>query len=85
MAFLAEMYERGRGAPADFARARQWYRRAAERGQAWAATKLALMHRDGRGAPRDLAAARAWLAEAVSAGDRDAARLLEELKEPAAS
>jgi TPR repeat protein len=70
MAFLAEMYERGRGTAVDYDTAKKWYRR----WQAWAARQLALMYRDGSGVQRDLAAARTWLARAARAGECDAAK-----------
>src|SRR6266446_4285730 len=55
------MYASGRGVSLDHAQAVQWWRRAAEQGDASAQFNLGLSYRDGRGLPQDYSEALMWL------------------------
>jgi TPR repeat protein len=54
---VGEMYDNGRGTPADRQQAIKWYGKAATRGDGRAAYDLGVIYRDGDGVPRDAAAA----------------------------
>ena len=62
----------GRGALQDYARAREWYERAAALGHAEAEFRLGWLHDHGRGVPRDAAAARTWYEKAAAQGNANA-------------
>src|SRR5262249_26240631 len=49
MALLGELYANGNGVPQDYKKAAEWYRLAAERGDAAGTFALALLHLAGRG------------------------------------
>ena len=63
---LGLMYRNGQGVPQDYAEAVQWYRKAAEQGDATAQLSLGLMYGMGQGVPRDLTQAHMWLNLAAS-------------------
>lgn len=69
------LLERGQGGPADAARARVWYERAAGAGQPDAAMALARLATESRGGLA-LSDARSWLRRAQSLGAPDAALML---------
>ena len=54
--------------PYDYAEARKWYRRAAERGDTSAQYRLGTMYEDGEGVPQDYAEARKWYRLAAEQG-----------------
>ena len=62
------MYADGRGVPQDDAEAIQWYRLAAEQGDASAQFNLGLMYDNGRGVPQDDAEAIQWYRLAAEQG-----------------
>jgi TPR repeat protein len=66
---VAHLYADGLGVPQDFAKAAEFYRRAADLGMAEAAYHLANHYRDGRGVPRDREAAFRWYRRAAELGD----------------
>jgi hypothetical protein len=70
LVFFAVMHEYGKGGPVDRGAAARWYRRAADKGSAFAKSKLAWMHAEGMGVVRDLEAAHALYS---SAAETDAA------------
>ena len=65
---LAQLYDRGRGVPADPAEAARLYRAAADQGHAGAQVNLGRLYRDGRGVARDDAAAAGWYQRAADRG-----------------
>ncbi len=60
------MYINGQGVPQDFAKALQWYRKAAEQGHAKAQGNLGFMYGRGQGVPQDYAQAHMWFNLAAS-------------------
>ena len=54
------MYYNGQGVPQDYAQAVNWYRKAADQGDANAQRNLGNMYEDGRGVPRDYIQAHMW-------------------------
>lgn len=62
----------GRGALQDYAKAREWYERAAALGHAEAEFRLGWLHDHGRGTPRDANAARTWYERAAVRGSANA-------------
>ena len=66
---LARLYESGRGAPRDMAKALAWYREAAEREHVSAQLRLATLLAEGQSVPADLAEASRWYRAAAAAGD----------------
>ena len=75
--WLGWAFDTGLGAPADPARARRWYERAARRDDATVQLNLSLLYREGRGTPVRPDLARRWLERAADLGQltRDLARL----------
>ena len=69
---VGHLYEVGWGVAQDYAMARSWYRRAAERGSASAQNRLGVMYRDGVGVARDDEAALGWFRLAARQGNADA-------------
>ncbi len=62
----------GRGALQDYAKAREWYEKAAALGHPEAEFRLGWLHDHGRGVPRDAATARAWYERAAAQGNSNA-------------
>ena len=62
---IGRMYERGIGVPQDYAKAVEWYRRAAEQGLARAQYNLGRMYDYGRGVTQDYAKAVKWYRRAA--------------------
>jgi uncharacterized protein len=61
MTELAFMYEKGRGAPRDYATAAKWYLEAWQRGgDKWAAYRLSQFYANGLGVAKDEAVANFW-------------------------
>jgi hypothetical protein len=52
----------------DYAKAREWYQKAADAGYAAAMNNLGLLYEKDRGEPRDYAKAREWYQKAADAG-----------------
>ena len=66
---IASHYLQGRGVPRDYAKAAQWYARAAAQGLAVAQYRLGTLYERGRGLPRSTALARTWYEKAARAGN----------------
>ena len=64
----ARLYDSGRGNPRDFARAREQFLRAAEKGNSSAMNNLGVMAQRGHGIARDFAEARRWYEQASARG-----------------
>jgi hypothetical protein len=60
-AYLAFMFETGRGVPQNYTEAAMWYRRAAEQGDSLAQYSLGLLYDRGQGVPLDVVEASKWL------------------------
>ena len=60
------------GIPHDYAKARQWYEKAAAQGEAEAQFKLGLMYDEGKGVRQDHAEARKWFEKAAAQGNAEA-------------
>jgi TPR repeat protein len=60
-AYLAFMFETGRGVPQNYTEAAMWYRRAAEQGDTLAQYSLGLLYDRGQGVPRNVVEAGKWL------------------------
>ena len=68
------MYDRGLGARQDDVMAVEWYREAAERGDASAQLKLGVRYAKGEGVPQDDALAHKWLTLAANCYPASAAK-----------
>ena len=55
------MYQAGRGVPRDDQLAVQWYRKAAEQGNATGQVNLGWMYKQGRGVPKNYVYAYMWM------------------------
>lgn len=62
------MHENGQGASKSYAKAAEWYHKAAEQGLARAQVRLGLMYNYGRGVPKDYAKAAQWYRMAAVQG-----------------
>jgi uncharacterized protein YdaT len=69
---LAFLYENGQGVAQDHAKAREWYEKAADKGDAGAMNSLGLLYQNGQGVPQDHAKAREWYEKAADKGDAKA-------------
>jgi hypothetical protein len=76
---IGDFYETGRGVTQDFARAAEWYRKAADQGISVAQISLGNFHRKGQGVPQDFAEAAKWYRLAAGQGLEPAAQCLEEM------
>lgn len=66
MTLLGELHNQGLGVRQDPAKAAEWYRLAAAKGDPYALSALAMMAIDGRGMEQDRSQGRAWLEEAAA-------------------
>ena len=73
MTLLGELYANGLGVPRDDAKAAEWYKLAADRGDSNAMFALAIFALNGRAGPRDRDASAKWLAAAAKLGHPTAA------------
>ena len=62
------MYDNGLGVKQDYVAAAQWYRKAAEQGNAPAQSNLGIMYENGRGVEKDPAQAVEWYRKAAEQG-----------------
>ena len=62
---VGALYENGRGVPANFKAAIDWYERSADKGIATAMLSLGKLLSEGRGVPVDPAEAHAWFSVAA--------------------
>jgi hypothetical protein len=79
------MYERGQGVSQDYAQAVEWYRKAADRGNAVAQNNLGIMYEEGQGVPQDSTQAVEWYRKAADQGSTSAKENLARLRIPPAS
>jgi TPR repeat protein len=70
--FLAYLYETGQGVVQNYAKAAEWYSRAAQQGNAVAQTQLGNMYRLGKGVPQNYILAYMWLDLAARQGHKKA-------------
>jgi len=66
---LALLYENGQGVAQDYAKAREWYEKAADKGNADAMANLGLVYLNGEGVVQDYAKAREWFEKAAVKGE----------------
>jgi len=69
----------GEGAPTDYARAMNWFQKAAAQNVAEAQTGIGLLYRFGSGVPQDREQARTWFKKAVAQGYEKAKKELAEM------
>ncbi|TCM56119.1 localization factor PodJL [Rhizobium sp. PP-F2F-G48] len=69
---IGAVYTEGRGVKADFAKAAEWYQRAADAGVVPAQYRLGSLYEKGTGVPRDPAKARALYQQAAESGNANA-------------
>jgi len=63
----------------DYAKAREWFEKAADKDDTSAMTNLGVLYANGQGVAQDYAKAREWYEKAVAKGDTNAMRYLEQL------
>ena len=75
---LGNLYANGQGVAQDYAKAREWYEKAADKGDAGAMVSLGLLYANGQGVPQDYAKAREnyvkaheWYEKAAAQGRRE--------------
>jgi len=76
---LGLLYDNGQGVAQDYAKAREWYEKAADKGDAGAMRNLGLLYNNGQGVAQDYAKAREWYEQAADKGDGRATAYLENL------
>ncbi|MBO4311957.1 MAG: sel1 repeat family protein [Desulfovibrionaceae bacterium] len=69
---LGVRYHKGEGLPQDYAKALEWYGKAAEKGEAEAEFNLGVMYYYGQGVARSKYIAKEWFGRACEHGDEDA-------------
>jgi TPR repeat protein len=79
MTHLGTLYHNGHGVAQDYAKAREWYEKAADKGNAEAMNNLGWLYRNGHGVTQDYAKAREWYEKAADTGDAEAMAALEHL------
>jgi TPR repeat protein len=73
------LYDKGQGVTQDFAKAREWYEKGADKGDASAMTNLGVLYEKGYGVTQDHAKAREWFEKAADEGNAEAKANLEKL------
>ena len=63
---LGVFYQNGIGVSQDYAKAREWYEKAAAKDNAWAMTNLGTLYEHGEGVSQDYAKAREWYEKAAA-------------------
>ena len=76
------MYEHGSGVSQDYTLAADWFRKAAEQGNAHAQDELGAAYYFGHGVPQNNDQAMEWLKKSAAQGDSDAQQNLQALKRP---
>jgi uncharacterized protein YdaT len=76
---LGVIYQNGQGVALDYAKAREWYEKAADNGNAPAMVSLGLLYENGKGVPQDYAKAREWYEKAAAKDNADAKTRLQQL------
>lgn len=74
------MYRRGRGIEQNYAKAFEWYKKAAEQGHKRAQYNLGVMYAMGQGIEKNISKAREWFQKAADQGYEDAKRALREVR-----
>lgn len=74
--FVAYLYETGQGVKQNYAKAAEWYGKAARQGNPEAQTQLGNMYRLGRGVPQSYVLAHMWLDLASRQGSKQASELI---------
>ena len=74
------MYDNGRGVPEDDREAVEWYRKAAEQGNAGAQLNLGLMYYRGEGVPENYVDAYMWANLAAAQGLEKSVKLKDNLR-----
>ena len=69
---LGRLYQNGHGVPQDYAKAREWYEKAATKDNAVAMSNLGALFADGHGVPQDYAKAREWFEKAAAKDNAEA-------------
>jgi len=69
MSKVGWLYENGFGLPQDYARAREWYEKGAEYGDAISMRNLGALYYNGLGVAQDYAEAHKWYKRAADKGD----------------
>ena len=77
---LGGMYERGEGVVKDYDKARAWYQKAADAGNADAMYYLGWMDENGEGVTEDYKKAFEWYQKSLAVGSRIAREGLERVK-----
>jgi TPR repeat protein len=80
---LGDLFYDGRGVAQDYGRAREWYEKAADAGNASAMTNLGWLYEKGMGVTQDYSKAREWYQKAADAGNADAKEALAHLPQAA--
>ena len=65
-------YHYGKGVKQDYVKAFEWYKKAAEQGDAWAQNKIGWLYQNGYGVIQDYAKAFEWYKKAAEQGNADA-------------
>ena len=81
---MGACYASGTGVVRDMHAAANWFRKAADQGNAQAQYNLALCYERGEGVPADTATALSWYEKAAAQGNADAAAAVVRLKAAAA-
>jgi len=80
---LGNMYSDGKGVPQNYAKAVEWYRKAAKQGYVRSQNLLGFMYELGKGVPQNYIVAYKWVNIAATSGDKTAInsrdRLLKEM------
>ena len=76
---LGALYDNGLGVEQDYAKAREWYEKAADKGNAYAQFKIGRAHENGLGVTQDYAKAMAWYQKAADQGHAAAKARLEQM------
>jgi uncharacterized protein len=74
---MGDRYFTGRGLEQDYAKAFEWYRKAADQGLADAESRLGYLYTNGLGVSRDIDQARAWYQKAADQGNGEAKAALQ--------
>ena len=69
---LGRLYDFGQGVAQDYAKAREWYEKAAAKGDVTAMADLGVLYENGQGGPQDYAEAREWYEKAAAKGNATA-------------
>jgi len=76
MVNLGALYENGPGVAQDYAKAREWYEKAAAKGEANAMANLGALYQAGLGVAQDFAKARKWYEKAAARARQNAKKRL---------